>query len=240
MPSIIISRAPGMARAVARPPEGLTSRSLVPWITSVGALIRAQVGDPAARFDDRRHLAGQPGRAGPAVVAQLGQLAQRLLVALEAGRADEREHLLDPLRRRPPCRPAAWRAGTEGSATAGWPLQRLPVLDMIETSESTRSRVPGRHQLGDHPAHRGAHHVGRVRSRARRAARRRRRPCRRACRPAAWAAAAPARPASAAARGRSGSSGRSRGCRSGSRRSRAPRAGGRSPRASRSSACRDP
>ena len=37
MPSISSSRAPGMARAVARPPDGGTSLSLVPWMTSVGA-----------------------------------------------------------------------------------------------------------------------------------------------------------------------------------------------------------
>ena len=37
MPFTIISLAPGIARAVARPPDGLTSLSELPWITSVGA-----------------------------------------------------------------------------------------------------------------------------------------------------------------------------------------------------------
>ena len=37
MPLIIISDASGIARAVARPPEGPTSLSALPWITSVGA-----------------------------------------------------------------------------------------------------------------------------------------------------------------------------------------------------------
>ena len=41
MPSIIVSFAPGMARAVARPPEGEISGSTLPWITSVGAVIRS-------------------------------------------------------------------------------------------------------------------------------------------------------------------------------------------------------
>jgi len=41
MPSISSSRAPGIALAVARPPEGRTSGSCVPWMTSVGAVIVA-------------------------------------------------------------------------------------------------------------------------------------------------------------------------------------------------------
>jgi hypothetical protein len=39
MPSIVSMRAPGIARAVARPPDSGTRRSLVPWTTSVGAMI---------------------------------------------------------------------------------------------------------------------------------------------------------------------------------------------------------
>ena len=39
MPSIISSRAPGIARAVARPPDVGTIRSLLPWMTSVGTVI---------------------------------------------------------------------------------------------------------------------------------------------------------------------------------------------------------
>ena len=39
MPSIIISRAPGIAFAVALPPEGRTILSTVPWMTNVGAMI---------------------------------------------------------------------------------------------------------------------------------------------------------------------------------------------------------
>ena len=39
MPLIITSFASGIALAVAFPPDGFTSPSLVPWITTVGALI---------------------------------------------------------------------------------------------------------------------------------------------------------------------------------------------------------
>ena len=42
MPSIVTSRAPGIAFAVARPPEGATSLSFVPWMTTVGTRIRAR------------------------------------------------------------------------------------------------------------------------------------------------------------------------------------------------------
>ena len=45
MPSIVISRAPGIARAVALPPDGATSRSASPWITSVGTWIDASIGE---------------------------------------------------------------------------------------------------------------------------------------------------------------------------------------------------
>jgi hypothetical protein len=50
IPSISISRAPGIAFAVALPPDGLTILSTVPWMTSVGALIRrsASVRSPEA------------------------------------------------------------------------------------------------------------------------------------------------------------------------------------------------
>ena len=39
MPSISSSRAPGIAFAVARPPEGLIILSTVPWMTRVGTRI---------------------------------------------------------------------------------------------------------------------------------------------------------------------------------------------------------
>ena len=50
MPSIIIRRAPGIAFAVARPPDGLTSGSRVPWMTALGTWTwcRASVRSPEA------------------------------------------------------------------------------------------------------------------------------------------------------------------------------------------------
>ena len=52
MPSIMSRRAPGMARAVARPPEGATSLSAVPWMTRVGAVMwrSSAVRSPEARM----------------------------------------------------------------------------------------------------------------------------------------------------------------------------------------------
>jgi len=39
MPSTLTSLEPAIARAVARPPDGRTRRSAVPWITTVGAVM---------------------------------------------------------------------------------------------------------------------------------------------------------------------------------------------------------
>ena len=52
MPSISSSRAPGIAFAVARPPDGETSLSALPWMTSVGAVIHLSIGvrSPDARI----------------------------------------------------------------------------------------------------------------------------------------------------------------------------------------------
>ena len=52
----------GIARAVARPPEGATSRSAVPWITSVGAVMRCSsvVRSPEAMIA----ASWRPGPAG--------------------------------------------------------------------------------------------------------------------------------------------------------------------------------
>ena len=52
MPATMTSRAPGMAAAVARPPDGRTILSFVPWITTVGAVMprSSAVRSPAARI----------------------------------------------------------------------------------------------------------------------------------------------------------------------------------------------
>ena len=56
-PSTIISSAPGMARAVARPPEGETSGSALPWIDERRRGDAPQLGGAVARGDDRGKLA---------------------------------------------------------------------------------------------------------------------------------------------------------------------------------------
>ena len=88
MPSISSSRAPGMAFAVARPPDGRTRRSDLPWITSVGALIPRSSRGAVARRQDRGDLARGSARVARAVEARRGQLAQLLARPLEPGRAD--------------------------------------------------------------------------------------------------------------------------------------------------------
>ncbi len=57
MPSIIISFAPAIARAVARPPEGEISGSTLPWTTSVGAVMLRELRGTVAGGDDRGELA---------------------------------------------------------------------------------------------------------------------------------------------------------------------------------------
>ena len=94
MPAIIISSAPGIARAVARPPEGATSGSAVPWMTSVGAVMRAQLGGAVARGDDRGELTPGPCGVVVAVVAGVGERADVLGVARQAGEPIAREQAL--------------------------------------------------------------------------------------------------------------------------------------------------
>ena len=49
MPSSIISSAPGITSAVRSPPDGVTSGSSVPWITSAG---RSSWRNPSDRLGD--------------------------------------------------------------------------------------------------------------------------------------------------------------------------------------------
>ncbi len=91
MPSIIISSAPGIARAVARPPEGETSGSTLPWITSVGAVMRLELGGAVAGGDDRGELAPCPGAVELAVEGERGDPARALDVLGDATGADLRE-----------------------------------------------------------------------------------------------------------------------------------------------------
>ncbi len=65
MPSIVTSRAPAIAAAVARPPDGRIILSFVPWITTVGARDAAQLGAAVAGGQDRGELAARAGRVYP-------------------------------------------------------------------------------------------------------------------------------------------------------------------------------
>ena len=91
MPSTSSSSAPGIAAAVARPPETCTIRSARPCTTSVGTRA-AQAAGPVGLGQDRHHLAQRAAGRDPAVEGLAGELAGALLVAGEAGRADHPPH----------------------------------------------------------------------------------------------------------------------------------------------------
>ena len=97
MPSTIISSAPGIARAVARPPEGEISGSTLPWITSVGAVMPPELGGAVAGGDDRGELAPGAGAVELTIEGERGDPAESLGVLGDA-RASR------------PSRTAAWRA----------------------------------------------------------------------------------------------------------------------------------
>ena len=136
MASIVIRRAPGIAFAVARPPDGATSLSLRPVDDERRRRDPREVVRAVAGGDDRRELAaGRPGRV--AVVARARQLAQVVLVARRPGDPIAREHA-PGARRRPRARAA--RASSTGTSRApAGRSSRAPVLDMIDVSEQHRS-----------------------------------------------------------------------------------------------------
>ena len=139
MPSIICRRAPGIARAVARPPEGRTSGSLLPWMTVAGRSSLRSAAGAVAGGGDRVQLAGDAGRVVAAVVGAAGELAHALLVERVAGRADHLEGLDDALDRRLALARRLAEQQRRRPCSSGCPTRRLPVVDMIETSERTRS-----------------------------------------------------------------------------------------------------
>ena len=85
MPSIIFRRALGMARAVARPPAGRTSGSLVAVDDRGRRHHPAQRLGAVAGGGDRVQLAGDAGGAVAAVVGAAGDPPQALLVEGVAG-----------------------------------------------------------------------------------------------------------------------------------------------------------
>ena len=93
MPSITTSSAPGIAPAVASPPESVISGSSRPWITTVGTRHLRQLLGAVARRENREQLALEAVRIVGAVVCGLGSPAQELLVERKAGRSDRLERL---------------------------------------------------------------------------------------------------------------------------------------------------
>ena len=68
IPAMATRRAPGIARAVARPPRNGTSGSARPWMTSASARAAGAARGAVARGDDRGELAAGAGRVVPALV----------------------------------------------------------------------------------------------------------------------------------------------------------------------------
>ena len=209
--------APGTSSAVRSPPLGVMSVSSRPWMTSVGAVDACGSASPRGPMRRSRPAGGARPRGRTAVEGLGGAL-------LGQGEVE-----VAPSSRRPRCpRPRRDGVGAVGRRRRhqdGHGLRRRapysgsPVIDMIEVSEAHPGRVLDGHGLGDHPAHRRAHDVGRGRCRGGRAGRRRRRPCRDSVYGTAGSGSPGERGASRR-RGRrsppsSSWTGRSRGCRSG-------------------------
>ena len=85
MPGMTMSSAPGIAFAVARPPETSISGSSSPWITSAGARTdaRSLVRSPDA--SDGKKLPGEADGAITAVEALLAELPDPVLVGRVSG-----------------------------------------------------------------------------------------------------------------------------------------------------------
>ena len=138
-PRSISSRAPGIARAVARPPDAGTIRSLLPWMTSVGAVIVRSSGVRSPEWMIAASWRAPRGGVQAAVVAHAGDPPQVLVVALEVGRADLREdadgvlHVLLAVARRRLDEHGPDAGGTAGRSSA------TRCSTSIETSERTRS-----------------------------------------------------------------------------------------------------
>ena len=161
IPGIITSRAPGTAAAVARPPEGSTNRSAVPWITVVGRLSCLRRVSAIRRGDDRGQLARGPGAVDATVKAPLGDRAGALRVGWVALRSDcaigghEVGHVARTIRARSSQKPRV-----EGRM--GLPDPAAPGRGHDADQRERAFGVLDRDQLGDHPAHRDPDEVRRV------------------------------------------------------------------------------
>jgi hypothetical protein len=157
MPAISSSSAPSIALAVARPPDARTSLSSLPWMTSVGAVTarRRFVRSPEAMIAAswRPPAAGLRPRSN--VVRELPQVG---LVALEAGRADQRERLHRVL----DVAVAIFRRDAEQrfrGAQGRLPGEPRPGVAHDRDEREHALGMRHRQRLGDHRPHRGAHDV---------------------------------------------------------------------------------
>ena len=160
MPGILISSASGIAFAVRDPRAKGTSGSRPPWITTAGTSDPAmpRFGTPEARMAPSWRAVPPARGSGRTSAAASSRSA---LVARPVGRRpDHPEHAREVRRCRRRGRFGARRISTLHTRSFGVPTRRSPVVDIIEASDSTRSGCLDRHRLGDHPAHRGADHVG--------------------------------------------------------------------------------
>ena len=80
MPGRITSLAPGIASAVARPPETSTSGSASPWMTVAGRATPPSAAVRSAADDHRAELARAAGRVDAALEHAGGALALALLL----------------------------------------------------------------------------------------------------------------------------------------------------------------
>ena len=130
--------AAGTSSAVRSPPDGLTSGSASPWITSVGTSRVAQPVGAVARGDDGGELARRALGMERAVVVSAGRLPGAL--GVEVPRAADH---LGGVRASARCTPRARSGGGVIRAAiasgVGWPTRGSPVVDMIEVSVRTRS-----------------------------------------------------------------------------------------------------
>ena len=147
--------------AVSRPAFGRTSGSTVPWITSVGVLSDLQALLAAAGGQDGAELPSGAGRIEAARKDPLGQ--RRDPCASSSGKLPTRR-IFQVCLKRAMYSSRVFGGGRSSSAIAsrvGCGNFGLPVDDMTEVSERTRSGYDERHFLRDHAAHRGADQMGR-------------------------------------------------------------------------------
>ena len=155
MPSMRSSSAPGIAAAVARPPETCTILSAEAVHDQRRHRQRAQLRRAVRLGEDRHHLA-QRAAGGDAAVVGLGGARAGLLLAGRVARGADEPPGPDARSR---CRPRgpARRPSRFGSRLGCCqPTVRLPVVDMMLVSDRTRFGCGDRHRLRDHAAHRDA------------------------------------------------------------------------------------